>query len=393
MSVDWRLIQFLNRSASRDGLSILLLRLLQRLPKPSDTVEDEGRREQRVKRIWIDLDNSPHVPFFRPIVEELRARGYSVLLTARDAFQVTELTRLHDMPCMTVGRHFGKNKLMKALGLLIRTAQLLPLTFRHRPDLAVSHGSRAQTMAAKLMRIPSVVIADYEHVKHVNRATFMIVPEIIPTETAGRHADRVLKYPGIKEDVYASTFTPDPSLVGELGLSAEEVVVTVRPPATEAHYHNPESEALFDAVIDLLAGNSRTRIVLLPRNDKQATEIARRWPHWLESGKMIIPRRAVDGLNLVWHSDLVISGGGTMNREAAALGVPVYSIFRGRIGAVDRYLAQQGRLSLLETTDDVRTRISLEKRPRPQCMAAVDHSALSTIVDQIVTILDRPQRQ
>ena len=343
--------------------------------------------KSEARRIWIDLDNSPHVPFFRPIVDELRGRGYSVLLTARDAFQVTELTRLHQMQCITVGRHFGKNKFMKVLGLLVRAVQLLPLVVRYRPDLAVSHGSRAQTMVAKLLAIPSVVIADYEHVTHVNRADFMIVPEVIPTDVAGRFARRVLKYPGIKEDVYASTFKPDPSIVAELGLAADELVVTVRPPATEAHYHNPESEALFAEVIDLLAETALARIVLLPRNGRQAAEIARRWPQWLESSKLIIPRQAVDGLNLVWHSDLVISGGGTMNREAASLGVPVYSIFRGRIGAVDRYLAEHGRLVLLETRDDVRTKISLTKRRRPESVAAADRSALDTIVDELVTVV------
>ncbi len=341
----------------------------------------------KAKCIWIDLDNSPHVPFFRPIVDELRARGYVVFLTARDAFQVTDLTRLHQMQWITVGRHFGKNKVMKVVGLLVRTCQLLPSVAHNKPDLAVSHGSRAQTLAAKLMGIPSVVIADYEHVTHVTRPDYMIVPEVIPIETAGRFANRVFTYPGIKEDVYAATFKPDPSIVDELGLLKEDIVVTVRPPATEAHYHNPESEKLFDAVVDLLIANHRIRTVLLPRNDTQAAEITRRWPQWLANGKMLIPRRAVDGLNLVWHSDLVISGGGTMNREAAALGVPVYSIFRGQIGAVDRYLAERGRLFLLETTNDVRTRISVCKRLQPQSISAADQSAREVIVDAILAAL------
>lgn len=341
-----------------------------------------------VKRIWIDLDNSPHVPFFRPIVDELRARGYTVLLTARDAFQVADLAKLHRMECITVGRHFGKNKLLKVVGLLVRSAQLLPLLLRQRPDLAVSHGSRAQTMAAKLMVIPSVVIADYEHVTHVNRADCMIVPDVIPTEVAARFARRVLTYPGIKEDVYAATFLPQDGLAAELGLRADDIVVTVRPPATEAHYHNPESETLFAAVVDLLELHPRMRIVMLPRNARQAAQISQRWPQWLDSGRMIIPQRAVDGLNLVWHSDLVISGGGTMNREAAALGVPVYSIFRGHIGAVDRYLAQQDRLVLLETPDHVRTRIAIAKRERPDRVgAAAGRSALQTIVDELVGVV------
>lgn len=340
----------------------------------------------RALHIWIDLDNTPHVPFFKPIVDELRARGCAVTLTARDAFQVTDLARLHGLDCVTIGSHFGRNKVMKGIGLLVRSVQLLPTIRRCRPDIAVSHGSRAQALAAKAMALRSVVIADYEHVTHVTRADCMIVPQIIPTDTASKYADRVLKYPGIKEDVYAASFRPDRSVMADLGLSEDEVIVTVRPPATEAHYHNPESEALFDAVIALLADHPRTRIVLLPRNGRQERVIAERWARLLTSRKMFVPARAVDGLNLVWHSDLVISGGGTMNREAAALGVPVYSIFRGTIGAVDRYLATRGRLILLATVADVRDKIILEKRTRGSANVVADRSALETIVDQLIDL-------
>lgn len=343
--------------------------------------------KRKMKCIWIDLDNSPHVPFFRPIIDSLRERGYEVLVTARDAYQVTDLTRLHQLECITIGRHFGKNKLMKAIGLLVRTAQLLPLAIRIRPDLAVSHGSRAQTMAARLLGIQSVVIADYEHVTHVNRADLMIVPDVIPTSVASQFAKRVLQYPGIKEDVYAAGFQPTGHIIEELGLQPEDLVVTVRPPATEAHYHNPESEPLLAAVIDLLAQTAGARIVMLPRNGRQADDIAQRWPQWLGNGKMIIPREAVDGLNLVWYSDLVISGGGTMNREAAALGVPVYSIFRGHLGAVDRYLAEQGRLVLIATPEEVRTRIALRKRVRPLQVDGSERGALKTIVGQLATLV------
>lgn len=337
--------------------------------------------------IWIDMDNSPHVPFFRPIIEELRERGYSLLLTARDAFQVTELTKLHQIPCEAIGRHYGKNKFMKGLGLIIRSAQLLPMVIRERPNIAVSHGSRAQMIAAKVLGIPSVVIADYEHVKHVTHPDWAIFPEIIPTEVASKLAKRVLKYPGIKEDVYVPNFQPDPAILTELGVKDTEILVTVRPPATEAHYHNPESEKLFSAVMDRLGETEGTRTVLLPRNDRQKAGIERQWPDWLQNGKMIVPGRAVEGLNLIWHSDLVISGGGTMNREAAALSVPVYSIFRGKMGAVDYYLSQNGRLVMLETIEDIQRKISLVKRKSSNGSGFGDRSALQAIVNGIITAL------
>jgi uncharacterized protein len=339
------------------------------------------------KHVWIDLDNSPHVPFFRPIIDELRHRGYSVVITARDAFQVSELTRLHGIHCTAIGRHYGKNRIMKGLGLLIRAAQLLPIAARERPDLAVSHGSRAQMMAARCLGIPSVLIVDYEHARHLTRAKCVIVPETIPAEAVKNLADRVANYPGIKEDVYVSSFEPSAGILEILGVRESEILVTVRPPATEAHYHNPQSEELFAAVMNKLGDAPRVRAVLLPRNDRQKVEIMGRWAERFQSGKMIIPENAVDGLNLIWHSDLVISGGGTMNREAAALGVPVYSIFRGAIGAVDKYLSRKGRLVLVETVDDVAHRVHIEKRARPKQAELGDRSALRAIVDRILAAL------
>lgn len=344
------------------------------------------RKTNMQRPIWIDLDNSPHVPFFRPIIEELQARGVPLILTARDAFQVTELIDLYRIPCTTIGKHFGKNKLMKALGLLVRSAQLLPLILRHRPRLAVSHGSRAQTMVSRLLSIPSIVIADYEHARHVTKPDWMIVPEVIPTASASKSAKHVLKYPGIKEDVYTPSLSPDPSILKTMGLSPDDIIVTVRPPATEAHYHNSESEALFTATIELLAAHPATRIIVLPRNQRQQAEIVQTWPRLVESRKLIIPAEAVDGLNLVWHSDFVISGGGTMNREAAALGVPVYSIFRGHPGAVDLYLASKQRMTLLESVEDVRRKIAVAKRDRARTPDVSNRRTLQALVGLIMGV-------
>src|SRR6202012_5888249 len=124
-----------------------------------------------------------------------------------------------------------------------------------------------------------------------------------------------------------------------------------------AHYHNPEAEELFAETLRLLAETPNARAVALPRNAKQGNELRMQWSNVIERGTLIIPATPVDGLNLIWFSDLVVSGGGTMNREAAALGVPVYSVFRGKIGAVDRYLSDQGRLTLIESAQDVPSKI------------------------------------
>ena len=259
-----------------------------------------------------------------------------------------------------------------------------------KADLAVAHGSRSQTLASLLLGIPSVAIFDYEFVNAsaLFKATWLIVPEIVAKSIRFDEC-KVLKYPGIKEDVYAPAFKPDPSIQSVLGLKTTDVVVTVRPPANEAHYHNPESDTLFEAVMDLLGQASDVKVILLPRNGRQALSLRKSWPDLFDAGKVAIPEQAVEGLNLIWHSDLVISGGGTMNREAAALGVPVYSIFRGKIGAVDRYLADTGRLVLLESVADVRGKIALDRRRRPIEHQGKSSIALRTIVDDVVAILNQ----
>src|SRR3989475_2957360 len=341
-------------------------------------------------KIWIDLDNSPHVPFFAPIVEELQKRGYSLVLTARDCFQVHELADLFGLDYKLIGHHHGKHKILKIAGLCSRALQLLPTVLGEKPDLAVSHCSRSQLVVSASLGIPSLFIGDYEFSKVwvFIHPTWLMCPEVIPKVALRCDPDRILQYPGIKEDVYIPRFVPDPCIRPRLGLQEQDLVVTLRPPASEAHYHNPQSDELFEAAIEFLSKKPDVKLVALPRNEKQAICLKQRWPDLFSNGKMRIPEHVVDGLNLIWYSDLVISGGGTMNREAAALGVPVYSIFRGKIGAVDHYLSMRGRLVLLESVQDVHTKILVVRRNRPAMQQNGDGTALRNIVKRIVAIMD-----
>lgn len=342
------------------------------------------------KKVWIDLDNSPHVPLFMPIIEELKNRGYSVVLTARDSYQVCELLELHHVSCKVIGRHWGKNRLFKVLGTFTRALRLIVIMVGEKPDLAVSHVSRGQMLCSAVLRIPILIMHDYEHTAMTGFVLpdWFLTPVFIPDSPVRKSKNRVIKYPGLKEDVYVPRFQPDGSLKSQFGFAPEEILVTVRPPAVEAHYHNPEAEILFDAAMNLVTQHPDTRVILLPRNDRQASALRKQWEEGIEKGKIVIPDRAIDGLNLIWFSDLVISGGGTMNREAAALGVPVYSIFRGTIGAVDRYLSEQGRLTLIENVDEVRSKIVLVRRSRPDQPEQQDRPALQTIVNIIISLVD-----
>ncbi|MEM3422047.1 MAG: DUF354 domain-containing protein, partial [Candidatus Hadarchaeum sp.] len=278
------------------------------------------------KTIWIDLDNSPHVPFFRPVIENLKHRGYETILTARNCFQTCGLADLYGMKYTVIGRHYGRNKLLKVAGTLIRAARLSLFANRRNPALALSHGSRSQVLAGWFLGIPTMLIFDYEHTQGLGfiKAQWGVAPEVVIKEKAPKNARRLLSYPGIKEDVYVSDFKPDPQVLRDLDLKDKDFVVTIRPPATEAHYHNPESETLFIEVVNLLGQKDDIRIVILPRNEVRQTQFIRQhWSKWCDSGRIIIPGKVINGLDLIWFSDFVVSGGGTMNREAAALGVPV----------------------------------------------------------------------
>jgi len=338
------------------------------------------------KKLWIDLDNTPHVPFFRPIIRKLEERGYSVFLTGRDAFQVCELAAKKDLKLLQIGRHHGKNRAIKLVGLHYRALQLAPHIARRRPVLGISHGSRAQILACKMLKIPSVLIGDYEHATFIpwEKPSWIIAPEIIPDRDLFRcPGNRICKYPGIKENVYVPDFEPDPSLLEILGLNRDAIIITIRPPATEAHYHNPESEVLLSRLMARLLGTPGIQIVMLPRNAHQSQQLRTAHPEWFADGKVIIPPHAIDGLNLIFYSDLVVSGGGTMNRESAALGVPAYSIFRGKIGAVDRYLQALGRLILIESMDDIDGKIEIKHRDRRYEKLPDTRRSLEAIVSHI----------
>ncbi len=341
-------------------------------------------------KIWVDLDNTPHVVFFEPILDELRSRGYPLLVTARDAFQVCELADRKKISYTRVGRHYGKNPVLKVAGLLFRALQLAPFALREKPVLSLSHGARSQIIISNALGIRSLLLADYEYAKYppFMRPTWEMVPSVIPDAVLCRDPEHILRYPGIKEDAYVWKFQPDHGILEELGLSESDVIVTVRPPATEAHYHNPESDRLFTSFMDYACGFPQTRVVLLPRNHRQGEFIRSRWPQWFKNNKTVVPSAVVDGLNLIWFSDLLVSGGGTMNREATALGVPVYSIFLGAIGAVDRHLQQTGRLILIESVADIAAKIGLEKRPPPSNSNGQPSLTLRHIVQTIEGLAD-----
>jgi uncharacterized protein len=367
------------------------------LPVPELLKTKTGERKLR-RRVWIDLENSPHVPFFSPIMKRLEELDCEIVLTARDCFQVCELADLSGLKYRKVGRHYGKHTFAKILGLGIRVLQLAPFILRQKPAISVSHGSRSLVVLSALLGIPTITISDYEHADHhamkllgSKSKKWVMTPEVIPADIFlknGFSPDHVLHYPGIKEDVYVPHFVPKTSPRDSFGFKATDVVVIIRPPATEAHYHNPESEKLLAEVFLMISERPDVKAILLPRTKTQEADLRQAYSGLFAEKQVIVPEHASNGLDLIWSSDLVISGGGTMNREAAALGIPVYSLFRGPLGAVDRDLADKGALIMLASVQDVRDKLRLDQRRRDRSFQAGKRSALEVVVNHIETVLE-----
>jgi predicted glycosyltransferase len=300
-------------------------------------------------RVWIDLTNSPHVLVMRPVIERLRADGHEVQVTARDFAQTLALCDRFGIAHEAIGRHRGAGLVGKARGLADRSLTLARWARGRQFALALGHGSNDITVAAALLRIPCATTFDYEwatvqHTVNCRLAQTVVVPDLIPAERLYRYGARgkIAAYPGLKEEYYLADFEPDPAVLAELGLDRTQPIAIVRTPPAVSLYHRFEND-LFGAVLARLRG---PQTVVLPRTPEQRAELMR-------DGGFIVPEHAVDAQSLVAYADLMVSAGGTMNREAVALGTPVFTVFEGRLGAVDERLIADGRLRRLQSPDEV----------------------------------------
>jgi predicted glycosyltransferase len=307
------------------------------------------------RRVWVDLTNSPHVLVLAPIIRRLQAAGHDVQVTARDFAQTLELAERHGLGAVELGRHGGAGRAGRARALASRSLEAYRWARGRSFDVAVGHGSNDLPIAARALRIPAVDMFDYEwallqHTVGCRLSRRVLVPDAIPRERLRRYGasgDKLVQYPGLKEEYYLSDFEPDPGAPAALGADGSRLIAVIRTPPELALYH-PGSDDLFAAVVDRLGNDPGVHAIVLPRTREQA---ARLRPLALPS--LIVPDGVVDGPSLIAGADLVVSAGGTMNREAVALGVPVYTTFAGRLGAVDELLLAEGRLRRLDRVGDL----------------------------------------
>jgi uncharacterized protein len=300
-------------------------------------------------RVWVDLTNTAHVLVLRPLVELLEADGHEVSLTARPLSHTVELLEEWGHPYTVVGHYGGARRLGKARAVLARAPQLLAFARRRGFDRALAHGSTDLPPVCRALRVPNTTMFDYEwavlqHHANCRLATRVLVPDAIPLERLARYGARppkLVRYPGLKEEYYLADFEPDPAVLTELGVDAERPLAVVRTAPSYALYLGGSENPLLPRVLERLArGDAQTVVLARTREQRQAVRA-------FGLPGVVVPDRAVDGRSLVAFADLLVSAGGTMNREAAVLGTPVWSIFEGRLGAVDEQLVREGRLRLL----------------------------------------------
>jgi uncharacterized protein len=297
-------------------------------------------------RVWIDITAPAHVLVFRPLIGILRERGAEVEVTAREYAQTVDLLELHGIEAEVIDRHGGRSAIGKLRTMVTRIAALRRWAKGRRFDVALAHGSHHLTLVARARGIPSGTTFDYEfatlqHQLGCRAANRVLVPEAIPPERLRRYGvkpPKLARYEGLKEEYYLADFEPDSAVPEQLGVDRSRVVSVVRTPPDVALYHRHENP-LFPDVLERLGGDERVHAVVLPRTDEQ-----REWVKGLGLPSLLVPERAVDAQSLIAFADLVVSAGGTMNREAVALGVPVYTTFRGRLGGVDEELMREGKL-------------------------------------------------
>lgn len=301
------------------------------------------------------MTNSPHVLVLRPIIDELRDRGWDVLVTAREFAQTVPLLERFGIDYTLIGRHRGKRMTAKAWGMVARTAGMVAFGAGKGFHLALSHASNDLPVASRLLGIPHVTMFDYEfarlsHSINVRCSAKALVPDAISVEALAPYGGtpaKVDRYPGLKEEYYLADFEPDPAVLGALGLDPAKVLVTVRTPPSMAAYHRVEN-TVFDDVLRSIALRGDVQAVVLLRTPDQRAAVEE-----IGAANLIVPETVVDAQSLVYYSDIVLSGGGTINREAVALGTPAYTVFQGVMGAVDTALIASGRMQRLESADQI----------------------------------------
>ncbi len=332
---------------------------------------------------WFDIDNTPHVPLFTPIFKELKNQNIDYFITARDFAQTKELLSLNGIDYKLVGKHAGKNKINKIINLFLRANQLNKTIKNRKIDLAISHGSRTQLITAKKNNIKSILMLDYEYTENKIFNLFankILMPIYIPDKrlkNAGFNLKKIIRYHGFKEELYLNYYIPDLTFRKTLNILEQEILVIFRPPSMVGNYHDPKSEELLMAGLEYFSNNSKVKCIIVNRTNVEREFIQSKIG---QRQNIMFLDKPVIGLDLLYAADIAISGGGTMNREAALLGTETYSIFTGKRPYLDEYLQDIGRLKFIEKVSDFSS-IQISKKKKNPII-----KGKGTLIEEIIEI-------
>src|SRR5690349_713753 len=231
-------------------------------------------------KIWIDCSNSPHPLLFAPVARRLEQVGHQVVLTARDNAQTLELARERWPTVTVIGGVSPRRRWAKVAALSERISELRRWAAGAKPDVALSHNSYAQIVAARSLRIPAVTAMDFEHqpANHLafRLATTVLVPEVLPVDVIRRQGAgpaKVVRYAGLKEELYIGDFKPDRAVLAKVGIDARPRIVAVaRTPPTRAVYH-PFENPLFEPALSTVCSQDGAVCVVLTRHAEQIAAI------------------------------------------------------------------------------------------------------------------------
>jgi predicted glycosyltransferase len=298
-------------------------------------------------RIWLDMANSPHPVLLGPVARGLEARGHELFVTARDHAQTRDLTLSIWPDATVVGGESPGSRGAKARAIFTRVHGLRRVLAPIKVDAAASLGSYAQIVAARSLGIPVMTLMDYEYqpANHLSfrLAQLVVVPSVFPQDRLSRYGasvKRVVKFDGFKEELYLDGVdaAPDP-----IEIESGRSLAVFRPPPDGALYHQ-QGNSPFDLVLRSAIEREDVQVVVLPRMAHQRSRYS-------EMAGVQVPAHAIDGLALLRSADIFVGAGGTMSREAALLGVRAYTMFAGRLAAVDTELIRRGLLRDLRGED------------------------------------------
>jgi len=286
-------------------------------------------------RIWIDIKNTHEPLFFKSIISVFDDHDF--IFTARDYIEVTKLLDKYNYDYIKIGRHHGKKLIMKLYGLLSREFELLLRT--HKFDVSLSHGSAHAVHVAFMKHKKSIHIYDNDLPTLSSRLAlpflnYLIIPESIDPYKFKRFSKKVkiFTFDGIKEDIYIADYEPDPDFLKEFPFKN---FIGVRPEALKAEYVPKDAKSIVPDLLQEL-DKSGINILYLPRYEEDKA--------WAKSCENIyVPPEPLNGLDVCYYSQAVLTGSGTFAREAATMGTPAVSFYPGKeLLSVDRDMISKG---------------------------------------------------